>query len=244
MAIMKGAEPFLLPGGEHGVILVHGFTGSPSEMRLLGNYLNDRGYTVLAPRLTGHGTTPEAMARTDWSEWYGNVEDAYYLLRGMCQNVDIVGLSMGGILSLKLAAAHPVGRVAALSSPVFIADKRLPMLPLYRLIRKFAVKRRRTFHDVDPIYSVCYDKTPLNCLSSLLELIKKVDAILPSVKQPTLIVQSRNDHTVRPKSARYIYERVGSREKQLIWLEESGHIVTLDCERERVFSVVDDFLRR
>lgn len=244
MAIMKGAEPFLLPGGERGVLLVHGFTGSPSEMRLLGNYLNDLGYTVLAPRLPGHGSSPEEMAKTSWPLWYSAVEDAYILLSGLCTEIDVVGLSMGGLLSLKLSLEYPVNRVASLSAPIYIADKRLPMLPLYRLIRSYASKRRRRFYDVDEIYSVCYDRTPLKCLQSLIELIKHVDQILPTVSKPTLIVQSRNDHTVRPKSARYIYDRVSSIQKQLIWLEESGHIVTLDLERDQVFEVVADFLRQ
>ncbi|MPM42418.1 Carboxylesterase [bioreactor metagenome] len=244
MAIMRGAEPYLLPGGEHGVILVHGFTGSPSEMRLLGNYLNNLGYTVIAPRLTGHGATPEAMAGTAWPEWFGNVEDAYLMLKGLCSKIDAVGLSMGGLLSLKMAAEYPIRRVASLSAPIYIADRRLPMLPLYRLIRRYAPKRRRRFHDIDPIYSVGYDRTPLNCLGSLLELIKQVDRLLPAINQPALIIQSRNDHTVRPKSARHIYDRLGSGEKQLAWLEDSGHIITLDAERDSVFKLVADFIQR
>lgn len=242
MAIMKGAEPFLLPGSEHGVILVHGFTGSPSEMRLLGNYLNGIGFTVIAPRLTGHGISPEAMAETVWSEWYGDVEDAYHMLTGMCTTIDVVGLSMGGLLALKLAAEYSINKVASLSAPIFIADRRLPMLPFYRMVRKYAPKNRRRFYDVDPIYSVCYDRTPLKCLESLLDLIKHIDILLPAIEQPALIIQSRNDHTVRPKSARYIYDVLGSAEKQLIWLEESGHIVTLDSERENVFEILADFI--
>ncbi|MDD4600935.1 Carboxylesterase [bioreactor metagenome] len=244
MAIMEGAEPFLLPGGEHGVIVIHGFTGSPSEMRLLGNDLNDRGYTVLAPRLTGHGATPEAMASTTWHEWYSDVEDAYHIMSGICKTIDVVGLSMGGLLALKLAAEYPVSRVVSLSAPIFIADRRLPMLSLYRLFREFTPKRRRKFYDVDPLYSVCYDRTPLKCVASLLELIQRVDKLLLTVCQPALVVQSRNDHTVRPKSGQHIYEKLGSNEKQLIWLEESGHIITLDSERAHVFEIVADFIRR
>ncbi len=93
--LMAGAEPFLLPGGEQGVLLVHGFTGSPSEMRLLGEYLNGQGYTVLAPRLAGHGTRVEEMITTGWPMWYENVEDAYHLLSGLCPDITAVGLSMG-----------------------------------------------------------------------------------------------------------------------------------------------------
>lgn len=241
MAILKGAEPFLLPGGGHGILLVHGFTGSPSEMRLLGESLQQEGYTVLAPRLPGHGTSPSHMAQTGWQDWYGAVEDAYHFLLGLCREISVVGLSMGGLLALKLAAEYPVNKVAALSAPIYIADKRLKWLPLYRVVRQYVPKRRRHLN-VDPIYSVCYDRTPLSSLASLLEFIPRVDAVLPRLTAPLLIVQSKAEHTVCPRSASHILERAGSKEKKIVWLTRSGHIVTLDNERQTVFTVIAAFL--
>ncbi|EGO63710.1 alpha/beta hydrolase [Acetonema longum] len=241
MAILKGAEPFLLPGGEHGILLVHGFTGSPSEMRLLGESLQKEGYTVLAPRLPGHGTSPSHMAQTRWMDWYGAVEDAYHVLRGLCREVSVAGLSMGGLLALKLAAEYPVKTVTALSAPIYIADKRLKWLPLYRVVRQYVPKRRRPLN-VDPIYSVGYDRTPLTSLASLLDLIGQVDTVLPRLTAPLLIVQSKAEHTVCPRSAVHILERAGSREKKIVWLTRSGHIVTLDNERHTVFTAIASFL--
>ena len=241
MPIISGAEPFFLPGGNKGVLLVHGFTGSPSEMRLMGDYLNRLGYTVLGPRLCGHGTSVEEMARTAWPHWYSGVEDGYHILKSITDSVDVVGLSMGGLLGLKLAAEYPVSKVIALSTPIFIAEKRLPLLPIYRLFRDFIPKRRRRL-PVDQKYSVNYDTTPLSSLSSLLALVKHVDSLLPLVKAPTLVIQSRSEHTVKPESAEHIYDRLGSLEKRLVWLERSGHIVTLDIEREKVFECVAGFL--
>ncbi len=243
MAIMKGAEPYLMPGGEHGVLLIHGFTGSPSEMRLMGEFLNAQGYTVFAPRLCGHGSTPEDMAATGWKQWYADAENGFYILSGVCREISVIGLSMGGLLSIKLAFEYPVKKLAVMSTPIYIADKRLPMLPVYRLFRSYAVKRRRKIAGIDPTYSVCYDRTPLKSLASLLELIKHVDALIPQVRTPALIVQSYNDRTVRPKSARYIYDLIGSHDKKLMWLEKSGHIVTLDSEHGDVFQAVSEFLR-
>ncbi|MDF2571767.1 MAG: hypothetical protein K0R55_3371 [Sporomusa sp.] len=242
MALMPGAEPFLLPGGPNGVLLIHGFTGAPSEMRLAGEYLNNLGYTVFAPRLAGHGTSPEEMAKTAWPHWYGNVEDGYHLLTGLCSTVSVVGLSMGGLLALKLASEYPLKRLAVISAPIYIANKRLRLLPLYRLFTNFVPKTRKRLPDRGEDYSITYDVTPLSSLSSLLDLIKHVQTLLPSVTVPSLVIQSRKEHTVEPESAQYIYDKLGSTEKQLLWLNKSGHIVTLDIEREPVFEKISQFL--
>ena len=130
LSITKGAEPYLLPAGKKGVLLVHGFTGSPAEMRLLGEYLHEQNFTVLGVRLPGHGTCVEELAKMRWKHWYGAVLDGFNMLKDICADVSVVGLSMGGLLALKLAAEEPVDRVVAMSTPVHIVDKRVGWLPL------------------------------------------------------------------------------------------------------------------
>lgn len=240
---MEGAEPFFLPGGTRGVLLIHGFTGSPAEVRLLGDFLHKEGYTVLAPRLSGHGTTVEDMAKTKWPHWYSTVEDAYHILKTLCSNITVIGLSMGGLLALKLAAEYQVDRLVSLSTPIFIADKRLNMLPVYRMFRDFVPKKRKIYADIDPKYSVGYAATPLSSLTSLLQLIQHVEILLPKIHAPLLIVQGWHDHTVQPQSAQYIYDLVASVDKTLLWLEKSGHIVTIDSEHEHVFRKISEFLK-
>ena len=242
LAIMRGAEPFLLPGGSRGVLLIHGFTGSPAEMKLLGQYLSASGYTVLAPRLCGHGSRVHDMAPTTWPYWYAAVEDGYHLLQGLCDDIAVVGLSMGGLLALKLAVEQPVRKVAALSAPIYLYDRRLPLLPLYRLFRNYAPHKRKAFPDIEPCYSVGYDRTPLASLSSLLTFIDHVRKLLPLLDVPAFIAQSKVEHTVRPESAEYIYQHVGSKDKELFWLEKSGHIITLDAERQTLFAAISRFL--
>jgi carboxylesterase len=242
LAILRGAEPFFMPGGRQGVLLVHGFTGSPSEMRLMGEFLQQQGFTVLGPRLCGHGTSAAEMADTAWPHWYSAVEDGYHLLKAVCDDIAVVGLSLGGLLSFKLAGEYPVRGIVSLNTPIYIADRRLPFLPVVRMFRNFMPKRRRKTTAVDSCYSISYDKTPLNSLSSLLELIKEVDGLLPQIGTPTLIVQSRNEHTIRPESASYIYDRLGGEDKKLVWLERSGHVVTLDVEHQLLFETVAGFL--
>lgn len=241
MAILKGAEPFLYPGGERGVLLIHGFTGSPAEMRLMGQYLAERGYTVYAPRLPGHGTDPYDMEKTNWRQWYGAVEDGLHLMRDICRDTSVAGLSMGGLLAMLLAVEYPVSRVVSMSAPIYIADERLRWLSVYRMFRRFVPKRRRKL-DVAAEYNVGYNTTPLRSLSSLLQLMQLVKSNLSKLHAPLLVVQSKAEHTVRPESADYIYQQAGSHEKELVWLEKSGHVITLDIEREILFQRVAGFL--
>lgn len=239
--IQAGAEAFWLPGSrEKGIILVHGFTGAPPEMRLLGEFLHERGgFTVLGVRLPGHGTCLEDLEKTAWTDWYGAVEDGVMLLRRSCSHVYIAGLSMGGLLAMKAAAELPVEKAAFLAAPVFLRDRRVPFVGLLRFFIRRIKKRKRTY-DVPEQYLKGYEEIPTQPLPSLLSLIglcKK--EYLGKIKIPVLIIQSERDHTVNPKSAGYIYQRlkqVPVERKEIFWLADSGHIVTLDRARERVFA--------
>ena len=238
--IEKGAEPYLLPAGKRGVLLVHGFTGSPSEMRLLANYLHEQNFTVLALRLPGHGTRVADLVDVKYQHWLSAVEDAYHVLRDLCCDISVVGLSMGGLLSLQLSHLMPINRVVSLSAPIDITDNRVEYIWLYRLFKTYVHKKQKTYPDVD--FHFTYDQIPIKPLNELVKLIKKTKKILPQIKTPCLVVQSKREHTVKPSSAEYIYNNISSTYKKLIWLERSGHIVTLDKERDLVFKYVCEFL--
>ena len=242
--IIHGGEPFFLQGGRHGVLLIHGFTGVPGEMLLLGRYLNTKGYTVLCMRLAGHGTTPMDMAHMTGEDWYSSVCDGYSLLSGCCDKISVVGQSMGGLLGLILAANAKLNVCCSISAPIFIhEDKQLYRLPPKEQCQnKFWPKKRRMYDNIPEECNASYGEYPMMSVHELLKLIEKGKQELPRIKCPMLIMQSHNDHTVRDRSAKYIYERVGSYEKELIWLEESGHLVTIGCEREKAFKMVADFL--
>lgn len=239
--IRQGAEAFFLPGSrEKGIVLVHGFTGAPPEMRLLGEFLHERGdFTVLGVRLPGHGTCLEELESTVWIDWYGAVEDGVMLLRKSCAHVYIAGLSMGGLLAMKAAAELPVEKAAFLAAPIFLRDRRVPFIRLLRYFIKRIKKRRRTY-DVPEQYLQGYDEIPTRPIPSLLSLISLCKKeYLGKIKIPILIIQSERDHTVNPKSALYIYRRlkkVSPKNKEIFWLGDSGHILTLDMARERVFA--------
>lgn len=243
MHVIPGAEEFFFQGSSIGCLLVHGFTGSPSEMRLLGEYLAAKGYTVHGVRLAGHGTSPEDMLRTDYTQWYRSVEQGWQKLHGTCKKIFVIGLSMGGILALLMAGNYPVQGVVSMCAPIYINNRKLFFLPIYRLFRTYETKKRKTL-PVDPIYSVSYDRMPLKCVASLLDLIDLVKPRLPQVTAPVLIMQSKVEHTVKPESAEFLYRNLtGTQQKELFWLYESGHVITLDNERETVFAKTAEFLQ-
>lgn len=239
------AQPFAWEG-TNGItcLLVHGFTGSPSELRPLAEYLKTKGYGVSTILLPGHGTTPQDMAQTTWPDWYGVVEAEYMRLRAEHKHVIPIGFSMGGILCLHLAAKHQVPGIVTLSAPVFIGNRKAYLAPVlkffchYRQKPVSAESRAKKLADGDFSYSA----TPIRALASLVQLIKVVKPEIPGLTMPTLIMQSWLDRTVNPRSGQYIHDHLGSKDKKLIWLQESGHVITRGPEQGIVFQGVEEFV--
>ncbi|OEF97856.1 alpha/beta hydrolase [Desulfuribacillus alkaliarsenatis] len=239
----KGA--FYLEGSkEIGVLLTHGFTGSPAEVRPLGEFLNQQGYTVYAPLLAGHGTCVEDMEQTNWQDWWKSVELGYEKLKVEgCREIIACGLSMGGILSLKVAINYPLKAVISMCAPIYLSDRRAYFMSVLKYFRRFHKKSER--YNGAPSREISgYLATPLACVPSLIELIKQVKPLLGHIEVPALIMQAEQDLTVRPASGSYIYEHIGSYRKQYITYEKSGHIITIDKEREKVFKDIHDFIKR
>lgn len=250
--IIPTAEPFFFPGGRTGCLLVHGFTGTPKEMRWLGEYLAGQGHSVLGIRLAGHATQVEDMIRTRWEDWLASVEDGYHLLHGCADQIYVIGLSLGGILSLTFASglstpACPIAGVVAMATPqhIPINSHLVPALKFISLFKKTNPKgpgdwqdkeaeRQHTAYPVDPIKG----GIELNLL--LYEMYNG----LPLVSAPALLIYSKDDHTVLPdeKHAELIYEKLGSAKKQLVWIEKSGHVLTRDLQRETVFKIIANFV--
>lgn len=240
-------SPFFLEGGPIGVLLIHGFTGSPPEMRLIGNYLHERGLTVSGPLLPGHGTTAEEMNRCKWRDWTRHVERALADLKERCQTVFVGGLSMGSLLTLYLAAHHPDLPGAILYSPaVVVADRLIYLTPLLKyFIHK---KPKSDSGDTDltdpeaPLRLWSYEQNPVFAAHELLKLILRVRRLLPRVVCPLLIIHSTLDQAIHPKSALYTYRRAGSKDKELITLHNSGHCLTVDSEWEAVAGKTYEFI--
>ncbi|HEC35537.1 MAG TPA: alpha/beta fold hydrolase [Anaerolineae bacterium] len=230
-------SPFFLEGGPVGVLLIHGFTGSPPEMRLIGDYLHQQGLTVSGPLLPGHGTTVEEMNRCRWSDWSGHVEQALADLQVCCETVFVGGLSMGSLLALYLAAHHAGLGGAILYSPaVLVADRLIYLTPLL----KYVVRKKPKSGDsdlTDPKADLrlwSYEENPVFAAHELLKLLLRIRRLLPRVTCPLLIIHSTLDQAIHPNSALTTYERVGSLDKELVTLHNSGHCITVDSEWETV----------
>lgn len=239
---MEGTESFCLIGNnKKAVLLLHGYTGSPAEMKPLGIYLNNLGYTVLCPCLPGHGTTVEDLAQKTTKDWLATAKSACRELKAQYKIVYVAGLSMGGLLSMKIAAEENVKKAVIISAPIYVFDKRVKLLPLLRFFIHYLPKRKRNYHGLD-MYCQAYDRMPTKPLLSLFALIEECKlSVLKMITIPTLVLQSKIEHTVKPKSAQYIFDNIRSKNKKIVWLEHSGHILTLDCEHEKVFKLVGDF---
>ena len=242
--IHKVAEPFFFPGDSTGILLIHGFTGSPSEVRWLGEKLNRAGYTVTGCLLAGHGTTVEDMAGTCWRDWYFSAEKCLLELRRKCDTIFIIGLSMGGLLSLYLSMFHKVKGVVALNAPIYLVNKQTIFVPLLHHIKRFTGKpyRNKVIQAASEEKTFAYDRIPLKALYSLREFIKLLCKELPEVVVPTMVIQSSQDRVVEPRSARYIFDKIASPEKTLHWFENSGHLITLEDQRETLLNLVLEFL--
>jgi len=239
--IRQEADAFFLQGKcDTGVLLVHGYTGSPAEMRMLGDYLQKNGgYAVLGVRLAGHGTTVEELERTVWQDWYKAVEDGFREMEKTCRHIYIAGQSMGALLAVKAASELPVEKLALLAAPVFLQDKRVPFVKILRYVIP-RIHTGQQSYNVPKQYMQGYPEMPTKPVPSLLDLIKKCKTdYLKKVTVPTLIVQGKADHTVDPKSASYIYNRltgVPASQKEILWLPGSRHVVTLDDARDTVYA--------
>ncbi|MCZ7538995.1 MAG: alpha/beta fold hydrolase [Anaerolineae bacterium] len=238
--------PFFLAGGPVGVLLMHGFTGSPPEMRRLGDFLYGEGLTVSAPLLPGHGTTTDECNSVRWQQWAAHVEGALDDLRGRCATVFVGGLSMGGVLALHLAAQHPDLAGALLYAPAIQLSNGWGrwVAPLLKHVRRTMPKGKDDWADPDAralLWS--YSEYPVAGAHQLFKLIAHVRRSLPRVTVPLLIVTSRGDRTVPPAAADLIARGVATKDITRLSLERSGHVVTLDADWQLVAEKSAAFIR-
>jgi carboxylesterase len=237
-------NPFFFEGGTTACLLVHGFSGSPPEMRSMGEYLAAQGLTVVGVRLAGHGTSPEEMAQTTWRDWVASAEAGLQTLQKRCDTVFVAGLSMGGLITLHLAAHHPLTGIIAMAAPAYIADWRFRFVPLVCPFMRWYIPDTDsdlTDPEAEARFSA-YDRLPTSALAGLGQLLSLVRRELPQVRAPALIMQGRCDRTVPPESAQIIFDSLGTDDKELVWWPNSGHCMTIDSEREAVWARAHAFI--
>jgi carboxylesterase len=246
VSVMPGAEPYAHDGGSDvGVLLCHGFTGSPQSMRPWGEYLAGENVTVRCPLLPGHGTRWQDMNSTGWPDWYGALEPVLDELTDRCRSVFVFGLSMGGTLSLRLAERHGA-RIAGLvlvNPSVTTLRKDAKLLPLLSKIVPAMPGIAGDIKKPDTT-ELAYGRLPLRAAASLSQLWTLVRDDIGLVEQPLLLMRSSVDHVVEPVNARIILDGVRSKDVREMVLPNSYHVATLDNDAETIFGASVEFVRR
>jgi carboxylesterase len=240
---MQNTEPFHLEGSDAGVLLVHGFTGSTQSIRYLGEQLHRRfGFTVVAPRLPGHGTSPDDMETTGFRDWLGEAERALNHLAERNACVFVAGLSMGGAIALNLAARFPgmVDAVAPIAAPVgLMNDGTAVVLSLDPLPRR--VPGIGSDIKAPGVKEVAYTEIPVACMHEVTVLVSVTRDLLHRVVCPALVIHALEDHVVPASNAMEIVRTIRSDDIRLLWLRNSYHVATLDNDKDLIVERVGRF---
>ena len=252
---MPGGDSFFFRGNTIGILCIHGFMASPAEILWLGKHLADGGYTVYGPRLPGHATDYHDMARQHWQDWYTAVQDALSVLRAQCEQVYVVGHSMGGMLGLLLAANSPIDGLAALATPVLFSNQAMANANLIKWIRPYTdqsdnspfiqlIRDEQARRGETVVGRVRHSLWSTAAVGELFTLANVVQSCLSAVKVPLLLIYSEGDKTVGLNSRDSILAQVKSEKIEQHTLKQSDHILPQDSERETVFELVANFIKR
>lgn len=244
MSVLPGAEPYSHHGGPTGVLLCHGFTGSPQSLRPWADYLADAGLTVTLPRLPGHGTTWQEMNRTRWEDWYAEVDRAFGELQASTEEVFVMGLSMGACLALRLAELQGKAITGlVLVNPSITADTKLFLLaPVMKLL---VPSLKAVGNDIkkDGATELAYDRTPTRAAATLPGLWAVTKRDLGKVTAPTLVYHSAQDHIVGPASLAILRQALPAARLEVRECPNSYHVATLDNDAPAIFAGSLDFVR-
>jgi carboxylesterase len=239
--------PYWLGEGERGALLLHGFAGTPPEMRPLADDLVRRGFTVYAPLLAGHGTSPEELEVTDYQDWIRSADEALDQLRDRCRWVGVAGQSMGATIALHLAASRPELR-AVVSQAGFIRlrDWRVRLLPVVKhLVRWDTPSGQVDLYNPEAMHELySYGRRPTRAIAELARLGHLVGTELAAVFRPILVIQGGRDSVVDPSNADRIIGGVSSEIRAFRLFLRSGHGLSVDVDREEVARVAGDWLER
>jgi carboxylesterase len=245
MPLMPGAEPFRHEGGRTGALLVHGFTGTPQSLRGWAEYLADAGLSVELPRLPGHGTTVAEANLTHWEDWYAEIERHLALLRERCDEVFVMGLSMGGTLAIRLAEEHgdEIAGLVLVNPSLLTKRPDRFLLPVLRWVKPTWPGIASDIKKPGAA-ELAYDTIPIKAAHQLGRLWLTTRADLAKVTQPLLVLRSTEDHVVEPDSARMLLDKVSSTDVREVLLEDSYHVATLDNDAAVIFENSLEFVRR
>jgi carboxylesterase len=248
-------RPFLLESPtypDQACLLLHGLGGGVYEMELMGQYLHQKGYTVQGIAYPGHDRASGRMPASTWQQWFQHIQQTYTQLCQRYAKITLIGFSTGCPLALELASQNPVHRLVLLSPYLAIRYEWYYLLPaeayLYTLglviedLPRLGLPMRDRAMKAEAEKVLFFKTFNTKAVRSAAELITRVKPKVPSIKVPSLIIQSRRDRVVAPWGAQWLYDHLGATQKELLWLEESDHIIPLDCDRNQVFLWISGFL--
>lgn len=239
---IKQPEPFTFEAGPRAVLLLHGFTGHSADVRMLGRYLEKKGYSSHAPIYRGHGLPPEQLIQSNPHQWWDDASKGYNYLQHLgYREIAVAGLSLGGVLSIKLASSEKVKAVIPMCTPMIFDDKHR----LKFAFRHYAKEYKQYEGKKDTVIEEELNKLMTNSEDLFKEIAtfnEEVREEVDMVYVPSFIVQARKDEIINPESANYIYEQIESDTKSIKWYEESGHVITLGSEREQLHEDIYAFL--
>ncbi len=244
MPVLPGAEPYSHAGTSTGVLLCHGFTGSPHSLRPWAEYLADADLSVSLPRLPGHGTIWQDMARTRWEDWYAEASRALEELRGRSDQIFVMGLSMGGCLALRLAEVHGAAISGlVLVNPSVTADTRLfALAPVLKMIVP-SLKGIASDIKKEGVTELAYDRMPVRAAATLPGLWRITRERLGDITQPVLVYHSTEDHVVGAASVSLLRAAIPPRLLTVRECENSFHVATLDNDAQTIFTGSLEFIR-
>lgn len=233
-------KPFFFEEGKRAVLLLHGFTGNSSDVRQLGRFLQRKGYTSYAPHYEGHAAPPEEILKSSPYVWYKDVLDGYeFLAQHGYDEIAVAGLSLGGVFALKLSLNRSVKGIVTMCAPMYIkteGNMYQGVLDYARQFKKYEGKDEATIESEMAVFH------PTETLKELQEVLRGVRERVDEVIDPILVIQAEQDNMINPDSANVIYNEVMSDEKRISWYKNSGHVITIDKEKEAVFEDVYQFL--
>jgi len=240
MGVLPGAGTFYFEGSEVGCLLIHGFTGTPQNIRPLGDFLARRGLSVLAPRLAGHGTSVDEFETTGPADWIASVEAGLDQLRRSCSSIFTIGISMGGTLALHLAATRggDLAGVGCINAPVGALpafEAAAQAMPAGgRMPAPWAANPRLLAKDLASA-GITYGEIPKACLEPALAFFTATEGELGQIRVPTCLFVSRDDAVVPPSIGPHLRDRLtAAPDVRLVELVESAHEATLDFDLERI----------
>lgn len=235
-------KPFTFERGKRAVLLLHGFTGNSADCRMLARFLEKKGYTCHGPQYKGHGVPPEELVHTGPEDWWQDVMEGYNFLKNKgYKEIAAVGLSLGGVFSLKLGYTVPIKGIVPMCAPMFMKTEERMYEGVLGYARDYKEREGKDPATVEKEMEE-FKKTPMETLKALQELIADVRNHIDLIYSPTFVVQGRHDRMINTESANVIYNEIESPVKKIKWYEESGHVITFDKEKDQLHEDVYTFL--